>query len=216
MRLTLNVQAEIQMELASLHNAEWGKPWAFGLSYPLSQVWCIKVSCFLSLQFNYLELISFSGFLGGSVVKNPPAMQETQVQSLGWEDSLEEEMASHSTILAWRIPWTEEPGWLQSRGSQRVGHYWETFTLSPFRSCYTHGPPPFFFFFTTLRGFHEKKKKSPRLRGGVTSVFISSLVINFRLVRMTCESQGMQDPPRYQPSFEGLLTPPGLPWCLRW
>ena len=45
-----------------------------------------------------------------------------QVQSLGWEDPLEEEMATHSSILAWRIPWTEEPGGLQSVGSQRVGH----------------------------------------------------------------------------------------------
>ena len=48
------------------------------------------------------------------LVKNPPAMQETQVQSLGWEDPLEEEMATNSSILAWRIPWTEEPGGLQS------------------------------------------------------------------------------------------------------
>ena len=60
------------------------------------------------------------GFHGGSVVKNPPAMQETQVQSLGQEDPLEEEMATHSSILAWRIPGTEEPGGLQSMGSQRV------------------------------------------------------------------------------------------------
>ena len=56
------------------------------------------------------------------MVKNLPAMQETQVQSLGWEDSLEKGMAIHSSILAWRIPWTEEPGGLQSMGSQRVGH----------------------------------------------------------------------------------------------
>ena len=49
-------------------------------------------------------------------------MQETQVQSLGQEDPLEEGMAAHSSILAWRIPWTEEPGGLQSRGSQGVGH----------------------------------------------------------------------------------------------
>ena len=62
------------------------------------------------------------GFLGGSVVKNPPAKQETQVQSLDQEDPLEKEMATHSSILAWRIPWTEEPGRLQSIGSQRVGH----------------------------------------------------------------------------------------------
>ena len=57
-------------------------------------------------------------------MKNLSAMQETQrvwVQSLGWEDSLEEEMAPHSSILAWEIPWTEEPSGLQSMGSQRVG-----------------------------------------------------------------------------------------------
>ena len=48
--------------------------------------------------------------------------QETQVRSLGWEDPLEEEMVTHSSMLAWEIPWTEEPGGLQSIGSQRVGH----------------------------------------------------------------------------------------------
>ena len=52
------------------------------------------------------------------MVKNLPAMQETQVQSLGWEDPLEKEMSTHSSIFAWRIPWTEEPGRLQSIGSQ--------------------------------------------------------------------------------------------------
>ena len=55
-------------------------------------------------------------------LKHPSAMWETQVQSLGWEDPLEKEMASHSCILAWRIPWMEEPGRLQSTGSQRVRH----------------------------------------------------------------------------------------------
>ena len=54
-------------------------------------------------------------------VKNPPAMQETRVQSLLWEDPLGEEMANHSIIIAWRIPWTEKPGGLQSKGSQRFG-----------------------------------------------------------------------------------------------
>ena len=73
-------------------------------------------------------------------------------------------MASHSTILAWRIPWTEEPGWLQSRGSQRVGHYWETFTLSPFRSCYTQGPPPHFFFLPLWEVFMRKKKKLSKIK----------------------------------------------------
>ena len=56
------------------------------------------------------------------MVKNLPAMQETQLQSLGWEDPLEKRMAIHSSILAWRIQWTEEPGRLQSMGSQRVRH----------------------------------------------------------------------------------------------
>ena len=56
------------------------------------------------------------------MVKHLPTMRETQVQSLGWEDLLEKEMAPHSSILAWKIPWTEEPGRLQSVGSQRVGH----------------------------------------------------------------------------------------------
>ena len=55
-------------------------------------------------------------------VKNLPVMQETQVQSLGWEDPLEKGMATHSSILAWRIPWTEESGRLQSMGSKRVEH----------------------------------------------------------------------------------------------
>ena len=62
------------------------------------------------------------GFPGGSLVKNSPAKQETWVQSLSWEDPLEKEMATHSSILALEIPWTEKPGKLQSMGSQRVRH----------------------------------------------------------------------------------------------
>ena len=56
------------------------------------------------------------------LVKHVPAIQETWVQSLGWEDPLEKEVATHYSILAWRIPWTEEPGGQRSMGSQRVGH----------------------------------------------------------------------------------------------
>ena len=56
------------------------------------------------------------------MVKNPPAMQETWVQPLVWEDVLEKDMSTHSSILAWEIPWTEQPGGLQSMGSQRVRH----------------------------------------------------------------------------------------------
>ena len=55
-------------------------------------------------------------------VKHLPAVRETQIRSLGWEDPLEKEMAPHSSTLAWKIPWTEEPGRLQSMGLQRVGH----------------------------------------------------------------------------------------------
>ena len=62
-------------------------------------------------------------------VKNLPAMQETQVQSLGQEDPLEKEIATHSSILVWRIPWTEEPGEVQSVGSQRVRHHRVTNTF---------------------------------------------------------------------------------------
>ena len=56
------------------------------------------------------------------MVKNPPAMQKTQIQSVSWKDPLGEGMSTHSSILAWEIPWTEAPGGLQSMGSQRVRH----------------------------------------------------------------------------------------------
>ena len=68
------------------------------------------------------------------MVNRLPAMQDTQVQSLGWEDILEKEMATHSSTLAWKIPWTEEPGRLQSMGSQswtRLSDFTFTFTFSP-------------------------------------------------------------------------------------
>ena len=75
-----------------------------------------------------LIILNFNqGFLGGSVVKNPPSVEETQeiqVWSLGQEDPLQEGMATHSSILAGKIPWTEEPGRQQSMASQRVGHDW--------------------------------------------------------------------------------------------
>ena len=66
--------------------------------------------------------LQWSSSLVAQSVKSLPAIWETQVQSLDQEDPLEKKMATHSSILAWRIPWTEEPGELQSMGSQRVGH----------------------------------------------------------------------------------------------
>ena len=64
----------------------------------------------------------FWGFPGDSAVKNLPAVQEMWVRSLGWEDPKEKGTATHSSILAWWIPWTEEPAGLQSMGSQRISH----------------------------------------------------------------------------------------------
>ena len=78
------------------------------------------------LPVQWAEFPSLVGELRASLVaqsvRNLPAVQETRVRSLGWEDPLEKEMATHSSILSWKISWTEEPGVLQSMGSQRVGH----------------------------------------------------------------------------------------------
>ena len=70
----------------------------------------------------FVFIFSLWASLVAQMVNNLPAMQETWVRSLSCENPLEKRMATHSSILAWRIPWTEEPGGLQSMGSQRVGH----------------------------------------------------------------------------------------------
>ena len=75
-------------------------------------------------------LYTWDASLVAQLVKTLPTMQETPVWFLGWEDPLKEGMATHSNILAWRISWTEEPGRLQSMGSQRVGHNWVSFTFT--------------------------------------------------------------------------------------
>ena len=81
------------------------------------------------------------------MVNNLPAMQETQVRSLAQKDPLEEGMAAHSSILAWKIPWAEEPGRLQSTGSQRVEHNWVTKTHTHARACaYLRTHPEWLFF----------------------------------------------------------------------
>ena len=71
-------------------------------------------------------MVLYGTSLVAQMVKHLPTMQETQVRSLGWEDTLDKEMATHSSSLAWKFPWMEEPGRLQSMGSQRVGHNWVT------------------------------------------------------------------------------------------
>ena len=81
-----------------------------------------------------MELVWAS--LVAQTVKNLPAMQETQVRSLGQEDPLEKEMATFSSIVAWKIPWTEELGGWQYMGSQRVRHHWVTNTLICIKCLY--------------------------------------------------------------------------------
>ena len=103
----------------------------------------IKTHHFLRILLHFTIFLRL-GFPSGSIVKNPPAMlelQEMQVQSLGWEDPLGKGLATHSSILAWRMPWTEEPGGLQSMGSQRVRH-----NQSDFAYMHTH----IFFIFLRL------------------------------------------------------------------
>ena len=104
-----------------------------------------------ALEHFFLILCSIVSFLASPVaqtVKYLPAMQETQVWSLGQEDSLEKEMATHSSILYWRISWTEEPGRLQSMGLQGVRHDWVNNTHSYLFLCLSFfivkgGPPEF-------------------------------------------------------------------------
>ena len=86
---------------------------------------CVVVWTFFGIAFLW-ESLSFWASLVAQMVKRLPAMQETWVRFLGWEDPLKKEMVIHSTTLAWKIPWTEEPDKLQSMGSQRVGHDWAT------------------------------------------------------------------------------------------
>ena len=89
-------------------------------TFTRTQIFSIQsVSCF-----------SVGASLVSQMVKNLSAMQDTWVWSLGWEDPLEKGTATHSSILAWRMPWTEEPGRLQSMESQRVRHHWVTFTFT--------------------------------------------------------------------------------------
>ena len=99
----------------------------WGLSCCAS-LWSLSL---LSLVFSLFWFTT--AFFVAQRLKCLPGMQETWVWSLGWEDPLEKEMATHSSALAWRIPWREEPGRLQSMGLQRVGHDWVTLLyLLPF------------------------------------------------------------------------------------
>ena len=88
------------------------------------------VFVFLWLAYFY-DLLGFYDLLDSDSKESACNARDVGSMS-GWEDPLEKEMTTHSSILAWRIPWTEEPGWLQSMGSQRVGHDWAPFTFTYF------------------------------------------------------------------------------------
>ena len=108
----------------------WRTPWTVRSVYytPLYSPWDSEESDSIEWFSLSLFIRIFRASLVAQTVKNLPATKETWIQSLDWEDPLEKETAVHSNILAWRIPWTEEPGGLQSMRSRRVGHHWATFT----------------------------------------------------------------------------------------
>ena len=110
-----------------------------------------------------LKILAFTHKKVVQTVKNPPAMQETQVRSLAWKDPLEKGMATHSSILAWRIPWTEEPGGLQSMGSRRVGHNWVTNTHIHKKMSYLKKKKQTHFTSEIPRALSISKLKSPFL-----------------------------------------------------
>ena len=82
----------------------------------------MQIDINIILRYNFSKHEIHRDFPGGLMVKNPPAMQEAQVLSLGWEDPLDKEVITHSSMPAWRIPWTEEPGGLMSMTLQMVKH----------------------------------------------------------------------------------------------
>ena len=113
--------------LQSMGSQRVGHNWATELNWSL-----LPTSPDISSQsFSWTFLPSVQASLVAQRLKCLPPMRETWVQSLGQEDPLEKEMATHSSIIAWRIPWMEKPGRLQSTGSQRVGHNWATSPSPP-------------------------------------------------------------------------------------
>ena len=114
----------------SLEGALWASAQRLRVSLPCCQL-VRRVVFFLLFFCLFIFLVClFMASLVVQMVKNLPTTQDTWVRSLNWEDPLEKGMATHCSILAWRIPWTEEPAGLQSMGSHRVGHDWATNTFT--------------------------------------------------------------------------------------
>ena len=122
---TLFITARAWKQLSSVQFRSVTQP-CLTLCNPMDLQHARPPALFTTLRHIFELDLMYKGFPSGSEVKNPPVMQEMWVQSLGWEDSLQENMVTHSSILAWRIPWTEEPEGLQSIASQRVGHDWSS------------------------------------------------------------------------------------------
>ena len=152
-------------------------------NHPISQqlkqfhvLWNVKTTS----SKNICRMWTGSGFPSSSAVKNLPAIQETQVQSLGWEDPLEEVMTTHSNVFARRIPWTEEPGGLQSVGSQTVGYDWSNWAWTGSETGVKN---------PGLRAKKEKRNGSvrDRLHGPTASHMSSEQVVTFPwVIRIAC------------------------------
>ena len=134
------VSGEATKYRISLPNSQWVQSPSWTSSFPKFLNWkqIRQLSLYSQTERNKNMTPKLS--VSTQTVKNLPTIQDTWVQSLGWEDSLEKGMATHSSILAWRIPGTEEPGGLQSLGSQRVGHNRVTNTTATTKIIGNHTP----------------------------------------------------------------------------
>ena len=125
-----------------MHDLGWPKSFVWIVSWQLTEK---PERAFWPTCYLLLSLVKYWTSLEAQMVKNLPT---TQVQSLGWEELLEKEMATHSSIPAWKIPWMEEPGRLQFMGLQRVGHDWAT-SLQGSNPWHRLSPKCSFFFLST-------------------------------------------------------------------
>ena len=120
---------ESPLQYSCLENPmDRGTWWAIVYRGAKSRTWLKQLSTLARSKVLWSDTLVMWASLAAQTIKNLPAMLETPVRSMGWEDPLEKRMATYSSILAWRIPWTEEPCRLQSTGLQRTGHNWVTHT----------------------------------------------------------------------------------------